>query len=152
MRTDQVFPPFSKAACEAFKRMLDLDVNAGVPEQTAAHPDARKGLNIVIGMTGDMNGEILYHFPKDTALEMVKIMCGGMEVAQMDDFVTSAMGEIANIISGNAMTGLSEQNMVCDIQPPVILVDELPAAGANSAVCSEISTPVGSLALEIREN
>lgn len=150
--TNQLFPPFSRATCEAFKLMLDLDVSAGEPEQVALVPGEEDRLNIIIGMTGDMNGEILYRFPKETALEMVKIMCGGMEIAEVDDFVTSAMGEIANIISGNAMTGLSEQNIICDILPPVVMVDELPSAGTgNPVVCSQIQTPVGGLELEIRE-
>jgi chemotaxis protein CheX len=39
----------------------------------------------------------------------------------LDKFVTSAMGELGNIISGKATVGLSEQDLECDIVPPQIV-------------------------------
>ncbi|UTW68872.1 chemotaxis protein CheC [Anaerobacillus sp. HL2] len=54
-------------------------------------------------------------------LTMVKTMCG-MEVTEVDMFVSSALGEVVNIISGNALTKLTEKGMVCDILPPKIIV------------------------------
>ncbi len=147
-----LFSPFSKATCEAFKLLLDLDVTTDSPEMLNAILDADNRVNIVIGLKGDLSGDILYRFPKQTTLDMVKIMCG-MEIEEVDEFVTSAMGEIANIISGNAVTGLSEQNIVCDILPPQILIDGLPAQENTAPVLStKIKTEVGDVELDIRVN
>ena len=59
--------------------------------------------NVVIGVTGDLRGSLLYSFPKQMALDMVSIMAG-MSMTKLDAFVSSALGEVANIISGNAVT------------------------------------------------
>jgi len=146
-----IFSPFSKATCEAFKLLLDLDVSTSAPETLEEIVDADNKVNIIIGITGDLSGEILYRFPKETTLEMVKIMCG-MEMNEIDDFVTSAMGEIANIISGNAITGLSEQKIVCDILPPRVIVGGgAPLAGVALPVLSTtIKTQVGNVELDIQ--
>jgi len=80
-----------------------------------------KEANVIIGTTGDLSGSVLYSFPKEMALAMVKIM-SGMELKELDSFVLSALGEVANIISGNAMTYLNSGNYRCDISPPHVML------------------------------
>ncbi|NLM38716.1 MAG: chemotaxis protein CheX [Firmicutes bacterium] len=111
---------FYLATQDVFRIMLDLETNRSglrVTEELVPFLEA----NVVIGVTGDLTGSLLYSFPKEMALEMVKIM-SGMEMDELDAFVTSAMGELANIISGNALTRLSQQNYNCNIVPPQIMV------------------------------
>lgn len=146
---DGIFVPFSKATGEAFKMMLNLDCSAEKPEMRTGASSTGNGLNIAINVTGDLTGEVLYRFPKETALEMVKIMCG-MEFEEIDEFVTSAMGEIANIISGNAMTGLSEQNIICDIQPPKVLVGDYAMAEILPVLCANVRTGAGDVELDVQ--
>ena len=146
---DGIFFPISKATGDAFKLLLDLDVSTGEPEalETVVASDNR--VNIAIDVTGDLKGEILYRFPKETALGMVKIMCG-MEFDEVDDFVTSAMGEIANIISGNAMTGFSEQNLVCDIQPPHVMVGACAPLEPSPVLSADVHTGIGDVELDVQ--
>ena len=113
---DNMITPFSKAAVDVLKVMMDLDST----QQTISVTHENDDLNVHIGLTGDVVGDVVYSFPKSTALEMVKIMCG-MEIGDVDEFVTSALGEIANIISGNAATDLTERNISCDILPPQLV-------------------------------
>lgn len=136
--------PFSQAAQDVFKLMLDLDTQAGSP--TSEKPAAgANSLNISIGLTGDLSGEVHYAFPIPTALGMVRIMCG-MDIDQVDDFVTSAMQEIANIISGNALTGLSERQVACDLLPPRITAGDGGApAGAGPFLRIPIQTDLGEI-------
>ncbi len=113
---------FYRATQDIFERMMDLKTEKaelGVVEEMIAGKEA----NVVIGMTGDLYGSVLYSFPKEMTLDMVKIM-SGMEMDKLDSFVASALGEVANIISGNAVTYLSEHNYSCDIVPPQIIVGE----------------------------
>lgn len=146
---DGVFTPFSKATCDVFKLLLDLDVSAGAPQTLMAVADAEDKVNIVIGVTGDLSGQVLYRFPKETTLEMVRIM-SGMEIGEIDDFVTSALGEIANIISGNAMTGLSEQKVVCDILPPRVIVGGDKPMEDAPVMSTRVTTPIGDVELSIQ--
>jgi chemotaxis protein CheX len=148
--TNSSFAPFSKATCEVFKLLLDLDVSADAPQTLMAVVDAEDKVNIVIGITGDLSGQILYRFPKETTLEMVRIM-SGMEIGEIDDFVTSALGEIANIISGNAMTGLFEQKVVCDILPPRVVVGgDDPMSKSAMVLHTKITTPIGDVELHLQ--
>lgn len=113
---------FYGAVQDVFKLMLDLEVERGdlsVVEGLTSSKDA----NISLGVTGDLKGTVLFSFTKDMTLEMVKIMAG-MEMDEIDVFVSSALGEVANIIGGNAITNLSKYDYKCDITPPQIIIGE----------------------------
>ena len=138
---------FFEATREVFELMLDLQK---VSEGAVAGEDACGNLTISIGVIGDLTGDILYTFPKETMLEMVRIMTGGMEVSEVDDFVTSAIGEISNIISGKAMIALSERNVVCDILPPKVVESEESVCAYPVDSNTKINTEIGSVGLEVR--
>ena len=113
---------FYKATKDVFELMFDTDPKRGkieVVEDMVSSKDA----SVVLGVTGDLNGTILFSFPRDMTLQMIKIM-SGMEIDTIDSFASSALGEVANIIGGNALTILTENNYICDIAPPQIFVGE----------------------------
>ncbi len=111
--------PFFQATKDVFKMMLDIDIVEVQSENTEGEPE--KQVLVVIDVTGDLSGSVTYRFPDKMPLEMVKIM-SGMEMSSLDAFVTSALKEVANIISGNAMTSLSQNNYKCDITTPQVVV------------------------------
>lgn len=114
--------PFIKATNDVFKMMLGLSMekkDLRLQEELSCSNDA----NVMLGITGDLQGSILFGFPKNMVLEMVKSM-SGLEVNEINSFVSSALGEVANIISGNAMTILSQEGYRCDIVPPRVFVGE----------------------------
>ncbi|XER05159.1 hypothetical protein SRRS_06400 [Sporomusa rhizae] len=127
--------PVFKAVTEVFKAMLDLEVSRGVTRTAAGMQE----VDIRINVKGDVTGSILFQFPQDTTLNIVQIM-SGMEIKELDSFVTSAMGEISNIISGNAASYLSKLNYHCDIMPPQIAV-------ADAAIASHFSQETLSIPL-----
>ena len=112
--------PFYKATCDVFELMLSLNPKRGSLKAVEEMVNTKEA-SVVLGVTGDLKGTIIYSFPKDMALEMVKIM-SGIEMDDIDNFVSSALGEVGNIISGNALTLLAKNNYKCDITPPQILV------------------------------
>ena len=120
MRAEFVNPIY-KATSDVLSTMLGLDVKRGdlrlVEDDAIIGSDA----NVIIGLTGSLNGSIQYSFSEEMTLEMVRIM-SGMEMDEIDKFVSSAVGEIANIISGNATTYLAEQDFDCDIVSPQIMI------------------------------
>ncbi|MGI5902301.1 MAG: chemotaxis protein CheC [Desulfitobacteriia bacterium] len=64
-----------------------------------------------------------------------------------NDFVTSAVSEIANIISGNALNILTNKELTCNISPPKLVQSE-----SNGGITNCISTSIGDVYLEIRLN
>lgn len=114
--------PLMIATKDVFQSMLQLAIEAGEVSTNEDHV-ATQGVNVSIGVTGDLRGVIVYSFPEEMALAIVTHMAG-MEMKTMDKFVTSAMGELANIISGQAMTHFTEEKYQCDIVPPQIFIGE----------------------------
>lgn len=144
---DLLYVPFFEATRNVFQLMLDLsDVYAGPAEAF----ESNDGIDVSIGVTGDLVGEVIYRFPRETSLNMVKIM-SGMEIESIDDFVTSAISEIANIISGNVLTMLAGEDMKCDILPPVLQKSDNGKEFAIRTACC-ISTSAGNVCLDIRLN
>jgi chemotaxis protein CheX len=76
---------------------------------------------IQIGMTGQMNGDIVFGLHTEVALKMVSAMMGGYVVTEMDEMSQSAISELGNMISGNASTMLYDQGIKVDITPPKII-------------------------------
>ena len=62
-------------------------------------------ITAVIGVSGALEGNVLYGFHKDTARSVVSKMMES-EVTEFDEMALSALGEIANMITGNAATGI----------------------------------------------
>ena len=66
---------------------------------------------IQIGMTGQMEGDIVFGLAEDVALKMVSAMMGGFVITEMDEMGKSAISELGNMISGNASTMLFNQGV-----------------------------------------
>ncbi|MDF2869172.1 MAG: cheX [Anaerocolumna sp.] len=144
---DNLYSPFLEATRNVFQLMLDLSDISDRPAESFLSDNE---LDISIGVIGELIGEVIYRFPHTTSLGMVNIM-SGMEMDSVDDFVTSAISEIANIISGNVLTMLAEKNLNCDILPPVLgKPDDSKEYTLRTACC--ISTSVGDVYLDIRLN
>ncbi|MCR8645229.1 chemotaxis protein CheX [Paenibacillus sp. N1-5-1-14] len=79
---------------------------------------------IQIGMTGHMQGEIVFGLAESAALKVVSAMMGGFVLDEMNEIGQSAISELSNMISGNASTLLYNQGVKVDITPPVLIVSE----------------------------
>ncbi|WP_226001777.1 chemotaxis protein CheX [Paenibacillus sp. BJ-4] len=79
---------------------------------------------IMIGMTGQLSGNIVFGLNEQVALRMVSAMMGGFVLTEIDEMGKSAISELGNMISGNASTILSSQGIVVDITPPQVMRSE----------------------------
>lgn len=141
--------PFYIATQEVFNMMLDLSVERGslkVVENVIASQEA----SVVLGLTGQLQGSVLLSFPKQMALEMVQIMAG-IKLDEIDPFVSSAIGEVANIIGGNAATKLAESQYKCDITPPQVFIGKYQtfSMATDKGLYLPLNTAIGTLDLNI---
>ncbi|SJZ30719.1 chemotaxis protein CheX [Selenihalanaerobacter shriftii] len=137
------------ATDEVLENMLQLKVNQGEIE-TKEDTISTKKANISISVTGDLKGSILFSFTEDMALEIVKKM-SGMEMDELDKFVMSAIGELANIISGKAMTNLHDGDYTCDIAPPQVIIgtDQTISMGSKKILSVPLNTEIGEFEINI---
>lgn len=144
---DNLYKAFVEATYNVFKLMLNI---SDVSTQPAENFKCDDEVDISIGVVGDLQGEVIYRFPVPTSLTIVNIM-SGMQFDAVDVFVTSAISEIANIISGNVLTTLAGSDVNCNILPPVqCSLDEDKEYELKTSCC--INTSIGEICLLIRLN
>lgn len=94
-------------------------------------------LVIMIGVTGEMKGQVMLSFEDSVACDIAgKMMM--MPVEQLDDVSTSAICELGNMIMGNASTVFSVEGIGIDITPPTICKGNVLFKG----VAANLSIPV----------
>ncbi len=111
--------PIYNSSTQVLNNMLELNVTKG-DIATQKNPIITQELNVSIGVTGNLEGNIFFGLSEDLALNIVEEM-SGMPMNSIDSFATSAIAELANIISGNAVTTLNQKNYQCDISPPQVI-------------------------------
>lgn len=139
--------PFLEAARNVFELMLDM---SDVTERSPQNFSSKDSVDISIDVVGDLKGQVVYRFPRQTSLSMVEMM-SGMEVDTVDEFVISAISEVANIISGNVMTTLAENDLKCDILPPTVSTECTDEQCAAHTECC-IRTSAGDIRMDISLN
>jgi chemotaxis protein CheX len=74
----------------------------------------------VCGVTGQVEGQVIYGMSLSTADNIASAMLG-QQIETFDALAASALGELGNMISGNALQFLSEAGWICDITPPTVM-------------------------------
>jgi chemotaxis protein CheX len=75
---------------------------------------------VIIGVTGDIKGQVILSLNIDTACNIASKMMMGIPVEELNDMARSAISELSNMILGNAATSLSQKGFTVDITPPSI--------------------------------
>ena len=115
----QYINPFVESTKRVFKEMLYIDITPGKP--FLYKPDKEEfnfDVSGIIGIAGESIGVIAISFSKITALKVVSALVHE-EVKIFDENVTDSIGEIVNIISGNAKKGLEQYRLVISL-PSII--------------------------------
>ncbi|MFP4662126.1 MAG: chemotaxis protein CheX [Halanaerobiales bacterium] len=90
-------------------------------ENTERNLNSTEDVNILIGLSNSVQGNVVISFKMETALNIISAMMGGMEVIEIDDMGKSALGEMANMVMGSAISGLSQDGVI-DLSPPTIAI------------------------------
>ncbi len=113
--------PFLSAAYDVFKQLLNCEIRKGQitikPEPLAAYEIA-----ILIGITGDMyTGVVIYSMKKYSAVKIAQSLNAHSKVNEDTVNFTDALGELANIISGNAMSEFAKKGINLTITTPSLI-------------------------------
>ena len=109
--------PFISATSNVVKQVMQVDVKRGqLGLKKVLIP--RFDLIIRLDVTGDLSGSVVYSMSGDSAKNFASLMMMGMPVVDFDELAKSAINELANMITGNAISLLSSYNFSVDITPP----------------------------------
>jgi len=80
-------------------------------------------VNVILGLAGEIHGNIVLGATKNTVIKIVSGMMGGMEITEVDEIVISGISEFTNMLGGTTITKLQTENFV-DITPPTVITSE----------------------------
>lgn len=111
--------PFISAAQTVLKDFCQIETTIGKPylKQASYEGDL---LAVIVGITGVLKGQVILTLEKGTACDIASHMMMGMPVPELNDMAKSAIGELCNMILGNAATIFSTKNIALDITPPTL--------------------------------
>lgn len=130
----EVAKPFVDATKHVLSMMAQLDPKPGKPF-VKKDPGASGDVSAVVGMTGDKNGSISISFSKKCAIAVVKNMLGD-DITDIIQDAKDAVGEITNMISGQARAGLSQLGLNLSASTPTVIF------GDNHSISHVTSGPV----------
>lgn len=79
------------------------------------------GVLIVLGIVGDIRGNVVYMLKTEDAMKIASIMMMGEPVEEFDDMAGSALSELTNMLTATAATHFYELGIKIDISTPTLL-------------------------------
>jgi len=80
-------------------------------------------VNVLVGLTQGLKGNIVVGLPDAAALKIVSAMMCGMEITEIDVMAKSALSEFTNMLCGNMVSKLNSEEII-DISPPTIVTGD----------------------------
>jgi len=95
---------------------LPYSVGETLLQQPSVHTD---NVSVLVGMTGEVRGEIILSMNYDVLKGIVSIMFG-YQVETIDDMGWSAFSEFGNWVGASCCSAFNDLQMATNITPPVL--------------------------------
>jgi len=105
---------------EIFLTMVGLEDLLHLPVPIDPVTDFKECVSSLVGIAGTYNGLVSLHMPSNLAMRAASSMLG-MDVLQLDNDVSDAMGEIANMIAGSFKLHLSSGGRDVQLSTPSVV-------------------------------
>lgn len=79
------------------------------------------GVIIIVGIVGQIKGNVVYNIGLDDAKKIASTMMMGMPVTALDEMSQSALSELSNMLTASAATSFSDLGITIDISTPTLL-------------------------------
>ncbi len=118
----ELIQPFINAADAVLSQGLQSPMTVGnlsMEQETYR----RKGVAALIWLTGDIEGRIIFDLDPQTAVRVAS-QFSGSDVPESDELVRETVCELANQVTGNAITALNDRGFHFRVHPPVLHTSE----------------------------
>ncbi len=126
--------PFIKATTDILTMMAMITPEAGKPFVKKGNV-ATGDVTGIVGFTGNVSGSVSISFEKGCAAQIVKNMLGD-DIQDIVQDVKDAVGEITNMVSGQARAGLTEMGYKLQGSTPTVIM------GDNHTIAHVTAGPV----------
>ena len=118
----EIARPFVKATLEILNTMAGLSATAGKP-YIKKDNIAQGDVSAIVGVTGDRTGTISVSFTRPCAIALVKGMLGD-DIHDVLQDTQDAVGEVTNMVSGQARAGLKIMGITLQGSTPTVIVGD----------------------------
>ncbi|AGF59358.1 MULTISPECIES: chemotaxis protein CheX [Clostridium] len=106
------------------------------------------GVVIIVGIIGDIKGNVIYGLSLEDAKKIASAMMMGMPVNDFDELAQSAISELTNMLTANVATNFSQDNIIINISTPTLVHGKFTAnASSDKVVC--VTMGVGDMTVEV---
>src|SRR6266576_208019 len=118
----ELIQPFINAADAVLAEGLQCSTTVGsLSMEEEAY--RRTGVAALIWVTGDIEGRVILDLDTQTAVRVARKFAG-TELPESDTLVRETVCELANQVTGNAITALNDQGFHFRVHPPVLHTSE----------------------------
>jgi len=147
---EKIINPFINATLNVLETMAFIKSESGKPY--LKKDDVAQGdVSGVVGFTGETNGTVFITFDESCILKIVSNMFGE-EIAEINNEITDAVGELTNMISGQARKELEEVGEVFHGAIPSVVTGknhELIPMTKGPKIAIPFKTDFGSFTIEV---
>jgi len=113
------------------------------------HKVRASGIVLMLGIVGDIKGNVIYSMNMDSAKFIASSMMMGMPVDELDDMAKSALSELSNMLTANASMEFSSMGTSIDISTPTMLYGDDFEVNMNQKNIISVAVSVDSATMEI---
>ncbi len=140
--------PFVKSVKRVFETMVHVKMTVGKPYVKPDNCDPSE-VSGIIGFSGDAAGCVVISFSKDVAVAAASKFAGVEIGADHPDF-SDAIGELANMVAGNAKMEFTDVNIRISL-PSVVIGDSFVVSNSKSSprIVIPCESELGKLFVEV---
>lgn len=112
--------PFLESASAVFKSLLNIDLRRG-KISIKEYPDPSHEVAIIIGITGAVHGEVVYSMGYNLVNKIASTLAPGLSDDQLKTEYKDIVGELANMITGNAMNLFAYTGKRIEMTTPTVI-------------------------------
>lgn len=112
--------PFLEAASAVFKSIMGVELRRG-KLSIKEYPEPSHEVAIIIGITGAVTGEVVYSMSYSMVYKIASILAPGITEDQVKTEYKDIIGELANMITGNAMNLFAYSGKRIEMTTPTVI-------------------------------
>ncbi|MDR1307555.1 MAG: chemotaxis protein CheX [Treponema sp.] len=116
---ERYIQPFIAVSKNTFKNFVGVELSAGRPYFLENSAVSEEDLSAIIGLSGEARGAVVIGMKDALAIRLTDMLTGEKH-SSVDDDVVDAIGEIVNIIAGNAKKELEESFRLIISLPSIV--------------------------------
>ncbi len=132
MVTQNFASDFTRGAVEVLETYLENPAYVATGTEESGGDDLEE-VAVIIGITGRVEGRMILEMGMKTALRLCEALNWGEPFAAFNEMARATLSELANLVSGRAVTYLNDKGTLVSITPPVIF------CGKGMKACSYLT-------------